>query len=269
MTDISLKIFENLVPEINENVLVIFTDYKDTHIEAILINYESVNAIMLYEDSTRKKRVYDWKKVLPLNKQIVAKVEEIYDNNFIKISTAYFEHRKDQEELAKELLKPFSENNTLIKILSKICRTHNINLVEFWENVIYKIDKLRREDNLNDESLLSFITNNIDTFSELLKEIYSEKYDLLFDDLNKTMFNKITKLQTKIKVTSNSNVNNIKNFLDYVYKSNIGFNYTIKYESTPTFIIESSSENSSMDNHNELLTFMENNYKQFGVNLEY
>ena len=47
------------------------------------------------------------------------------------------------------------------------------------------------------------------------------------------------------------------------------FDYTIKYESTPTFLIESSSENSSMDNHNDLLNFMEENYKSFGVNLEY
>lgn len=258
--------FKNPVPEVNENVLVVFTDYKDTHIDAVLVNYESVNAIMLYEDSTRKKKVYDWRKVIPLNKQIVAKVEEVYDNNFIKISTAYFEYKKDQDELAKELLKPFTENNTLIKILSKTCRTHNIDFAEFWEKVIYKIDELRREDNLNDESLLSFITNNIDTFSEILNQ---ENYGCLFDDLNKILFNKITKLQTKIKVTSNSNVNNIKNFLDYVYKSNTDFNYTIKYESTPTFVIESSSENSSMDNHNNLLTFMENHYKTFGVNLEY
>lgn len=269
MTDISLKIFENILPELNENVLVMFTEYKDTHIDAVLINYDSVNAIMLYEDSTRKKKVYDWKKVIPLNKQLVAKVEEIYDNNFIKISTAYFEYRKDQDELAKDLMKPFTENNTLIKILSKICRTNNVNFVEFWENIIYKIDKIRREDNLNDESLLSFITNNIDTFCELLKEHYSEKYDSLFNDINKTLFNKITKLQTKIKVTSKSNVNNIKNFLDFVCNHNVNFNYTIKYESTPTFIIESSSENSSMDNHNQLLNFMDENYKSFGVILEY
>lgn len=265
MTDISLKIFENIVPEINENVLVIFTEYKDTHIDAILINYESVSAIMLYEDSTRRKKVYDWRKVIPLNKQMVAKVEEVYDNNFIKISTAYFEYKKDQEELAKELLKPFSENNILIKILSKICKMNNINFVEFWENIIYKIDKLRREDNLNDESLLSFITNNIDTFCELLKG----KYDCLLEELNKVLFNKIIKLQTKIKITSKSNVNNIKNFLDFVYKTKNNFNYTIKYESAPIFVIESSSENSSMDNHNDLLTFMEENYKTFGIILEY
>ena len=102
-----ISIYKNKLPIVDENVLVIFTEYKDTHIEAELVEYDSIEGMMIYEDATRKRKVYDWKKEVPLNKVIVAKVEEIFSNTYVKLSTGYFDQKLDPAELRKELMKPF------------------------------------------------------------------------------------------------------------------------------------------------------------------
>ena len=81
----NIPFYENKIPSVNENVLVIFTEYKSTHIEANLVEYKMLSGMMTYEDATRKKKVYDWKKEIPLNKLIVAKVEEILKQIYLNI----------------------------------------------------------------------------------------------------------------------------------------------------------------------------------------
>jgi len=107
-----IPIYENKLPLIDENVLVIFTEYKDTHIEAELVEYNLIKGMMIYEDATRKKKVYDWKKEVPLQKLMIAKVEEIFSDTYVKLSIRYF------DELKKILMKPFVENKVILTTIN-------------------------------------------------------------------------------------------------------------------------------------------------------
>lgn len=63
--NMTIPIYENKLPEIYENVLVTFIEHKDTHIEAKLLEYENINAMMVYGDATRKKKYMTGKEKSP------------------------------------------------------------------------------------------------------------------------------------------------------------------------------------------------------------
>ena len=259
--NMDIPIYKNKLPIINENVLVIFTEYKDTHIEAEFIEY-NLKGMMIYEDATRKKKVYDWHKIIPLNKLTVAKVEEIFSDEYIKISTAYFDHKKDPIELSKELMLQFNENKVLINIIKKLCKNTNLEFNNFWEKIIYEIDEKRREDNLN-ESLFKYIKENTELFNKYINEIFTN--DNIIDNFNKLINNKIYKIKSNFSLTTIKTIQNITNLLSLACENNKDWNYVIKYESTPLFLLESSNENSSQEQHNNFLKFVQDNSSTFDV----
>ena len=260
----TLPIYENRLPQIDENVLVIFTEYKETHIEAELLEYNSIKGLMTFEDATRKKKVYNWNKEIPLNKTMIAKVDEIFSNNYVKLSTAYFDQRMDPKELRKELMKPFSDNKALITIIKKICRNNNLDFNDFWLKVIYKIMKIKKKEDLN-ASILDYISENEDVFNNIVKDTYPENYEHIVNEYHKLILNKIYKIQSKFLLITKSSIENTKNLLNLACENNKDFLFTIKYETTPTFILESSSENSTDENHNNFLRFVEDNSDMFNV----
>jgi hypothetical protein len=269
-----IPIYENKLPVIDENVLVIFTEYKDTYIEAELIEYsfyDGVNlqkcqlkGMMIYEDATRKKKVYDWRKVLPLNKIMVAKIEEIFSDTYVKLSTRYFNQNLDPTELKKELMKPFLDNKVLITTIKKICRNNNLDFNEFWIKVIYKITNEKRSDDVN-SSTLDYISENEEVFKNTIKDNYPENYEKIIDEYKKQLSNKNYKIESKFSLIAKRSVEDNIQLLKLVCDNN-KWKFTLKYESTPNFILESSSENSTQENHNEFLQFLENNSKEFNVN---
>jgi translation initiation factor 2 alpha subunit (eIF-2alpha) len=256
-----IPIYKNKLPDINENVLVIFTEYKDTHIEAELVEYNLIKGMMIYEDATKKKKIYDWRKEVPLKKTTVAKVEEIFSDNYIKLSLRYF----DQNELKKELMKPFLDNKILITIIKKICRNNNLDFNTFWTNVIYKINDEKKNDDLN-TSILDYISENKELFNNIIKEYFLEHYEKIINDYDKQILNKIHKIQSKFSLITKHSIENIKELLQLTCSNNKDWEFTLKYETTPNFLLESSSENSSQDNHESFLKFLEENSKIFNVN---
>jgi len=256
----NISFYENKLPEQFENVLVVFTKHLDTHIEALLLEYEGVNGMMTYEDSTRRKKVYDWKKEVPLNKPTIARVEKVIDNNYVQLSTLNFiDKKKDPAELYKELMKPFNDNKFLLNIIKKLCRQNNIDINEFWLNIIYEIDKIRRNDDVN-ESLFNVFMNNFD----LIKEKYSED---IINELNKLVNNKIYKLQTKFSLITKLDINDTIELLKMI-QSNNNWLYTIKYDTASSYLLESSSDTSTEINHQELIKMIEENYKQYNLNFK-
>lgn len=260
--NMTIPIYKNKLPEIFENVLVTFIEHKDTHIEAKLLEYDNINAMMVYGDATRKKKVYDWKREVPLNKPSIAQVEQIIDNNYVQVSTLRFiDKKKEPKELALELMKPFNDNKVLVNIIKKLCKTLDIDFNNFWKDVIYKIDKQRREDD-NNQSLL-------DTFSdtELIKSIISgvySNYDKIMDELGKLLCNKIFKIQTKINLITKQDVHNTITFLNFIKLDNKWID-SIKYDTGSNYIIESSSEFSNQDNHDNLIEVINNHCAEYNV----
>ena len=259
-----IPIYENKVPVVNENVLVMFTEYKDTHIEAELIEYNLIKGMMIYEDATRKRKVYDWKKEVPLNKTMVAKIEEVFSDNYVKLSTGYFDQKIDSSELRKELMKPFLENKVLVTIIKKICRNNNLDLNDFWLNVIYKMNTEKRDNDLNG-SLLDYISENGELFNNIIKNNYHDCYEKIINEYENLVNTKIYKIQSKFSLITKNSIENIKELLKLTCDNNTDWTFTLKYETTPTFLLESSSENSSQENHDNFLKYLEENSKVFDV----
>jgi len=266
-----IPIYRNKLPIVDENVQVVFTEFKDTHIEAILLDYNNINGMMIYEDATRKKKVYDWRKEIPLNKTIVAKVEEIFSDTYVKLSTGYFDQKLETSELRKLLSHPFVEMKALMNIFKKICKNNNIIFNDFWEKVMYEINDKKNEENLN-ESLLNYINENIEIFTEIIKINFPDIFEKIIDEYKSQVVNKVYKIQSKFSLTTKKSIENIKELLNLasnninLASNNKNWLFTLKYETTPTFILESSSENSTEENHEEFLTFLEDNAKNYEVN---
>ena len=116
----NFKIYYNEKPIIGENVLVKFTERNESHIEGEIIEY-NYKGIMSYNDATKKKKVYSWNKIIPLNKLMIAKIEDVYDNNSAQISIAY----------NTNMLKPFNDNKILYSSINKICYIYSIFITPF------------------------------------------------------------------------------------------------------------------------------------------
>jgi hypothetical protein len=263
--NMTIPIYENKIPKVYENVLVIFTEHKETHIEARLLEYENINGMMVYGDATRKKKVYDWKKEVPLNKPTIAQIEQIINNKYVQISTLCFiDKKKDPKELATELMQPFNDNKILVNIMKKLCKNLDIDFNNFWINIMYKIDNERKKENYY-ESLLNIFNNDI----ELVKSVVNDEllYDKIMSELNKLMNNKITKLQTKINLVTKKDINNTIKLIDFIKLKNEWLD-SIKYESGSNYIFESSSEISTENNHTELIELIKNHGTEYNVEVK-
>ena len=54
---------------------------------------------MSYNNATKKKKVYSWNKIVPLNKTILATIEDVIEgNNIVQVSTAYNNNETDLKE---------------------------------------------------------------------------------------------------------------------------------------------------------------------------
>jgi len=255
--NMNIPFYENTIPDLNEDVLVIFREHKDTHIEAQLLEYNNINGMMIYEDATRRKKVYDWKKEIPLNKPTIARVDKIINSNYVQLSVlGFIDKKKDPEDLAKELMKPFNDNKILVNIIKKLTKKFNIEFNQFWTDIVYKIDKIRKDEEL-DESLLETFNNNLN--------IVKEKYDQeIINELNKLINYKIYKLLSRFSLITKLNIQDTTNLLDVIESKNQWL-HTIKYDTGSFYILESSSETSTEQNHQDLITMLENHISEYNI----
>lgn len=256
--NMEFQIYYNNDPIIHETVLVKFTERTSTHIEGVLLEY-NYKCMMSYNDATKKKKIYSWNKTVPLNKTMVARVEEVYpETNYVQISIAYFDDNK-----VDQMLKSLNNNKVLYSIIKKLCSLCEISFIIFWTNIIHKIDKKRKEENI-EESLLDAFINNIEYVNELIKENYtnSDEIILTLEILNNN--NKHHKIESKIGLISNEGLSKTKELLKDVI-DNEKWEYTLRYEAAPYYILESSSENSTIKNHEEFIEFLNDKHREYNV----
>jgi hypothetical protein len=181
---------------------------------------------------------------------MIAKVEEIFDDNIVQVSIAY----NDKNIELKEQLKPFNENKILLSIIKKICYYNKLDFNLFWINIFYPLDKLRREE-YNLCSFLSFFKNNLSFVSNLIKEKY-DIHENIIDTLNNQLFNNTQKIISKFGLISMKGINNTLNVFKTI-TSNNNWIYTLKYDSAPYYILESISHTSTQTNHEEFIKILE------------
>jgi hypothetical protein len=199
-----------------------------------LIDYHK-NAIMSFKKATLKKKVRSWNKILPLNKEIICKVESIderQDETFIELSKAYIDINSD-------IVKTFHEeqkNNYKLKAIFKMLENiyENFDYKKKWEEIVYPFDKQRKDQGSN-MYLYNYIINNYEYFLDKFNE---EQKNHINNFVNKSKKTKKLKYKTKFGLYSKYFYNTV----DIIRKSKENYDVEIKIDKTPYFIINGDKE---------------------------
>ena len=254
-------------PEMNEIVLVIFNTIRDGFFDANLLEYPDYTGIMNFKDATKKRRVTSWNKIVPLNKEMIAYVEDVNkQSKTVQLSITYLEE-EDEKEKEKNMM-VFEDNKKMEKFINSICIVNNYDFTEIWTKLIHYIDTLRmeyNEDENEDEediTIWKYFNDNIDSLeqwikdSELTSETYNELGNMikgLYDKKNITAPQKIiNKFST---ISSNSIVHTKKLFENTLKLCNHDFK--IKYVAGSNYTLESESYNILNDDHMKFLKLLE------------
>lgn len=253
------RVYSSKYPKINESVAVVFINRNESHFEGKLIEYGDITVIMSYNDATKKKKVHSWNKLVPMNKPILARVEEVNaESEWIQVSIAYNQKIKEGEEETE--FKFYNDNKSLISLINKICINNSIDFNIFWSNIIYEIDKKRIEE--SDENLYEYFNTNLDYYDELVKSKY-ENHEAIINSTHSNILKKSYKITSKVGVISMSGISKTQEMFKRLTDENNDWEYKIKYDTAPFYIIESTSNNSSIDNHEDLITKLNNISKEY------
>lgn len=230
----------------NEKSLVnfIFTKRIDNCFECFLTDYNK-KAIMPFHMATQKSNMKNKNinTLAPLNKPLVGTVEEINDDT-ITISMAFI----DKESLEYKLfLEETSKNKVLASNIKKYTTKNNINYIDYWERIIYPIDRMRMEN--NEFNLFDFILNNIDIIDNLDKSIL---------DSLQSMNLKTNMPNIQFKLVSTKGIINTKKMIELALNmSNTTDILQVNVESAPNYYV-SSKETIDYTHHNKFLKALEN-----------
>jgi translation initiation factor 2 alpha subunit (eIF-2alpha) len=263
--------YTNEFPDIDELVLVEFIDRNDSFFNAHLVEY-NLRGMLTYQNATKKRKVSSWNKLVPLNKKMVAKVEEVDTYaKIVQISLAYlpdlFQEDLTNEQVQEKLMNNFMENKNLELLIKLFCKAKDLDINNFWTTFVHYIDELRREYNQdNDEniSIWKYFIDNIKDLEVWMNDCEYEKEfaDELLELYSKKIDNKTFKYTTKIGIISLGGIEQTKSMLKNVL-SNINYNYQFRYDTTPYYLFETMSEDSTIENHQEFINMLENESKKY------
>jgi translation initiation factor 2 alpha subunit (eIF-2alpha) len=215
--------------------------------------------MMSYQDATKKRKIYNWSKVVPLNKDMVARVDEVDEHaKIVQISMARldeeFKETLSLSEIQEKLMIPFNENKLLDHFINSISVVNQIDKNNLWTKLIYYIDSQRRDhndENEEDLSLWKYFSTNfnlIDTWCDhtgievslcdSIKQIYAKRFNVKF------------KYVSKIGLISPNGINVTKDILNKLLNS-LSYKYELKYDGTPYYFFETfSGETTLLDHEN-------------------
>ncbi len=250
------KFYSLTNPNHKSYVNFMFTDRMDNCFECYLTDFNK-KAVMPFHMATQKSNMKhkNINTLAPLNKPLVGIVEDILDDTII-ISMAFID--KDALEY-KLFLEETSKNKVLAINVRKYTTKNNLNYNDYWERVIYPIDKMRME--TNEFNLFDYILNNMDTIT---KEGYLDKSIL---DTLTNMSIKTTIPNIKFKLVSTNGIDNIKKMINIALEmSNTKDILDIMVETPPNYYVTSTK---TMDtaNHTKFITSLENLSKNLENNI--
>lgn len=263
----NVQYYNTIHPTVGENVLVVFSENKNTYFDGKLLEYPYIG-IMNYRDATKKRKVSSWKQIVPLDKPMVARVDMIDTKAMsVQLSIAYFDEKNmSHDEIQKKYMIQFNDNRMLENFINSLCASHDYKYDEVWPTIVHPLDKLRRELNDEDEdeepiTIWKYFSDNIDNLEDILEleDSMLEKIKQMYKTKNVVTPQKIV---TKIGIISLGGVDNTKKLLTDVLKD-ITFNYMLKYESTPNYSFTSETSDSSKEDHIEFVKQLELGAQQF------
>ena len=110
------QFYHNKKPKNNELVLINVIEQLDSYFKVILLEY-NIEGIINFKDATKKKKIKNWKSIIQLNKNMVAKIEDIDDiGSLVQLSLINLYTNK---EITQEtLLVYFNENKLMEKFIN-------------------------------------------------------------------------------------------------------------------------------------------------------
>lgn len=257
-------------PIVGEFVLVQFIKQTDSFFDATLLEYP-YRGMMSYQDATKKRKVYNWSKVVPLNKDMVARVDEVDEQaKIVQISIAHldeeFKESLTLSQIQDKLMIPFNENKLLDHFIKSVSVVNQIDKQNLWIRLIYYIDTQRRE--YNDEhdeelTLWKYFSTNLNcldqwcqvvdlnpTICQSIKNLYAKRFDIVY------------KYVSKIGIISPDGVNITKNILNQIVSS-LQYNYTLNYDGTPYYLFETFSNETSLIEHEHFIEELKKNSQIF------
>ena len=264
----TIQYYSKINPTVGELVVVQFTKRTDAFFDAKLLEYP-YRGMMNYQDATKKRRVSSWNKIVPLNRNMVAKVDEVDETaKIVQLSIAYlgdvFTEELNPEQVQEKLLINFNENKVMESFIKSLCITHDYNYSDIWTGLVHYIDELRQDFNNENENNLSLWKYFCDNILDLDSWIQECNMDTNIGNNIKTLYEKrteegIRKIITRVGIISLGGINPTKKLLkDSLTK--INYNYILKYDTTPYYIFESNTDDSTVEDHQKFI-----NKLDFGI----
>ena len=259
----SYQYYSNINPTVGEIVLVEFTTRNESFFDATLLEYP-YRGMMSYSDASKKKRVSSWNKIIPLNKHMVARVDEIDINaKIVQISVAYLDEMFNEKNISlldiqSKLMVLFNENKLLESFFKSLCIQTTYNFENLWTSLVHHIDSKRRifndETDENPISLWRYFCDNINDLNEwcMHTNINDEIRIIIYDLYLKRTEESVKKINSKIKIISPNGILHTHKLLELCLKK-INFKYTFRYMTAPDYILESSTEDSSIADHHKII----------------
>jgi len=237
----SIKFYCDNKPKIGEIVQVIFTSRDEDHASGYMIEYDC-NIIMTYSQATKKKKIKSLNKVIPLNKELSATLED-YDikTNRGSVSRAYLDDEVDYYENI------FKLNQKLYQGIYQICFKLKLDFNYLWKEKVYpfvqekysrNLEKYNYQEN-EKPSYFDIFVDHMEEFKLILDN--DSVYDEIFKRFERMNTNSVT-YKRKIGIISNDGVQKTKNLFNICFESmtdyeDIKDKIEISY-STPDFTIE-------------------------------
>ena len=252
-------------PSEGELVLVKFTEQGDGFFVGQLQEY-NCRAMMNNSDVTKKRRP-NLNKLVPLDKMMVARVESVdVDARICQLSLAYLDEGvkdSDSGNLQEKLLASFQENKQMESFMKSMSILHKYDYHEIWTKFVHPIDHHRREYNQeenedDDVSIWKYFNDNIDDLGKWVQESgLDETFGKRVLELHKKKtFKKDQPLLTRFGIISFGGVEATKQLLTRAF-ADIDYNFSCEYESTPYYMFRSTTNDSSKEDHQKIITFLQ------------
>ncbi len=251
-----IKFYSLINPIERSYVNFMFTDRLDNCFECFLTDFNK-KAVMPFHLATQKSNMKhkNINTLAPLNKPLIGIVEDIIDDTII-ISMAFIDKGSLEYKL---FLEETSKNRALAIKVKQYTAKNNINYSDYWERVIYPIDKMRMEN--NEFNLFDYILNNIDIIG---KEGSIDKSIL---DALQSMSLKTVIPNIKFKLVSSTGIDNLLKMITTALEiSKTKDILEVMVESAPNYYV-SSKETTDISHHKKFLSALENLAKNLENNI--
>jgi translation initiation factor 2 alpha subunit (eIF-2alpha) len=259
-------------PTEGELVLVQFTEKTDAFFDAKLLEYP-YRGMMSFQDATKRRKVSSWNKIVPLNKDMVARVEEVdEDAHIVQLSIAYLDDGvpKDEatpEKIQEKLLMYFNDNKLMVNFIKSLCIIHKYEFNYVWTQLVHHIDVHRREYNDENDENISMWKYFCDNFESLDDWVGETELDGSIAGQIRELYEKRTevaphKISSKIGIISLGGVNPTKDLLTKVL-GKLDYKYSFRYDTTPYYHFESFSDDSSDQDHQKLIKELETESQKY------